>query len=186
MCHAKNHLLLLFFIIQARTYTFNMTDLDLIATIYQVEALDENPDSRPSSASLQLEIGCLLTQQDSSTFRIVMMADTPVFELRFSNPPRTSVGFMFGSGANNDVATTKSANGSYNHCAVTFDSQKRLIIRDLNSGAGTWVGYNRLGIFARSGFSWIVSHVDDTFKAKYFSRPAVASGSRSMSTMMLL
>ncbi|KAK4137208.1 kinase-like protein, partial [Trichocladium antarcticum] len=93
-------------------------------------------------------------------------------ELRFSNGPRTSRGFVFGRDEKCDIVlASQTRNASSHHFAITFengfeDTDKcRLVLRDLNSTFGTAVQYAGRGGESRRGFRWILSDhagVDDS------------------------
>ncbi|OAA58602.1 Protein kinase-like domain protein [Niveomyces insectorum RCEF 264] len=84
----------------------------------------------------------------------------PCLELRFSQPPATSHGYVFGWDAKCDVRLARMSGISFHHLALTFDDQYRLVIKDLGSLAGTEVLYNEQGRGKRSDFVWIVGGHD--------------------------
>jgi serine/threonine-protein kinase Chk2 len=87
----------------------------------------------------------------------------PYLELRFSQLPRSSSGFVFGtSKATSDVVLPGWPGISRNHFALTYkntfrDGKYRLVVRDLGSTSGTVVTYDRRGGERRSKFDWAVS-----------------------------
>ncbi|KUI70588.1 DNA damage response protein kinase DUN1 [Cytospora mali] len=154
-----------------------MADPDLIARVY--------PDNRHEKHALQ-------TIEASSRYRPAKIAsqeaqyvhlsrtardsteppedthdeapDTlPCIELRFSDPPRTSSGLVFGTDpATSDVVLPSLRGISRRHFALTFkntfdDGYNRLVVRDLGSTYGTMVTYNGKGDKVRSNFDWITN-----------------------------
>ncbi|KAK4152080.1 kinase-like domain-containing protein [Chaetomidium leptoderma] len=84
-------------------------------------------------------------------------------ELRFSNPPKTARGFVFGRDEKCDIILPSLSGISGAHFAITFENgfedtdRYRLVLRDLNSLVGTSVKYNDKGGERRSGSRWILS-----------------------------
>jgi hypothetical protein len=69
----------------------------------------------------------------------------PGLELTFNHGPKASKGFVIGTDPNScDIVLPKLPHISRFHCAVTFDTQRRLILRDLSSN-GTIVTYDDKG-----------------------------------------
>ncbi|KAL8945000.1 MAG: hypothetical protein Q9211_000390 [Gyalolechia sp. 1 TL-2023] len=66
----------------------------------------------------------------------------PCLMLRFSNPPKTHQGLVAGRSPQADIVLPDSIGVSWYHFTLTFDEQKLLIIRDLNSTVGTRVIYD--------------------------------------------
>jgi serine/threonine-protein kinase Chk2 len=93
----------------------------------------------------------------------------PYIELRFSGPPRTSSGLVFGTDPNTCDVVLPNIKGiglSKRHFALTYkrteiDERYHLIVRDLKSTHGTTVAYDRKGRDKRrSKFDWIVDGFD--------------------------
>ncbi|KJZ68024.1 hypothetical protein HIM_12583 [Hirsutella minnesotensis 3608] len=80
----------------------------------------------------------------------------PCLELRFRDTPRTSRGIIFGCSPNSDVTLPDIPSISYHHFSLTFDEERRLIVRDWSSFVGTEVTYDNEGQGLRSNFRWIV------------------------------
>ncbi|KJZ70657.1 hypothetical protein HIM_09930 [Hirsutella minnesotensis 3608] len=80
----------------------------------------------------------------------------PCLELRFSRAPPTSRGFVFGCGPTSDVVLDNIPGISHHHFSLTFDQERRLIVRDWGSLVGTEVTYDGEGGGLRSNFQWIV------------------------------
>lgn len=86
----------------------------------------------------------------------------PCIELRFSDPPRTSAGLVFGTDpTTSDVILPGLKGISRRHFALTYkikfdDGRDRLIVRDLGSTYGTIVKYDGKGDRLRSKFDWII------------------------------
>ncbi|KAB5572203.1 kinase-like domain-containing protein [Coniochaeta sp. 2T2.1] len=80
----------------------------------------------------------------------------PRLELRFSQPPKTSHGFVFGWDENSDIVLPWIQGISFHHFALTFDEQNRPIVEDLVSFSGTEVTYDKQGKGKRSYFVWII------------------------------
>ncbi|AEO63070.1 uncharacterized protein THITE_2107922 [Thermothielavioides terrestris NRRL 8126] len=84
----------------------------------------------------------------------------PGLELRFSQGPRMSTGFVFGCGPDCDIVLPPIRGISVRHFALTFDDKHRPIVKDLETSMGTEVIYDRQGHGRRSGFVWIVGGHD--------------------------
>ncbi|KAK4150412.1 kinase-like domain-containing protein [Chaetomidium leptoderma] len=90
----------------------------------------------------------------------------PYIELRFSDGPRTSAGFVFGKDPDtSDILLPNIAGISRQHFALTFktdfrDRHYRLAVRDLGSTEGTIVTYDDQGNRARSKFDWVIAGFD--------------------------
>ncbi|AEO71089.1 uncharacterized protein THITE_2123114 [Thermothielavioides terrestris NRRL 8126] len=87
----------------------------------------------------------------------------PYLELRFSDGPRTSAGFIFGKDPDlSDILLPSIQGISRRHFALTFrndfeDGRYRLVVRDLGSTNGTTVAYDGQGKQCRSNCDWIIS-----------------------------
>ncbi|EEU47588.1 uncharacterized protein NECHADRAFT_78163 [Fusarium vanettenii 77-13-4] len=79
----------------------------------------------------------------------------PCAEIRFSNIPRTGRGIIIGSHPDCDIVVLKRGISS-RHISITFDEQKRLIVKDWGSLIGTQVTYDGQGAGKRSKFQWII------------------------------
>ncbi|PWI64954.1 hypothetical protein PCL_08405 [Purpureocillium lilacinum] len=80
----------------------------------------------------------------------------PYLEIKFSDPPRTSHGIVFGCDLDSDVVLPNIKGLSGHHFSLTFDDANRLIVRDWGSLLGTEVTYDGEGRGTRSNFRWIV------------------------------
>lgn len=80
----------------------------------------------------------------------------PCIELRFSDIPRSTHGRIFGRNPTSDVVLPEVKGLSYHHFGLTFDDNRRLIVKDWGSLAGTEVSYDGEGKGRRRGFCWIV------------------------------
>lgn len=76
-------------------------------------------------------------------------------EIRFSNIPRTGRGVLIGSDPDCDIVVPRKGI-SLRHISITFDDQKRLIVKDWGSLMGIQVTYDSLGVGTRRKFQWIV------------------------------
>jgi serine/threonine-protein kinase Chk2 len=85
--------------------------------------------------------------------------NSPFFELRFSQGPKTNRGFVFGAHSSSDVVINLTAASNF-HFAIDFDHKHRLIIRDLKSTNGTTVVYNDHN-YKRKVFQWIIGGVTE-------------------------
>ncbi|SPQ20563.1 58b91467-99f2-4e1f-b778-eb56634c081b [Thermothielavioides terrestris] len=96
----------------------------------------------------------------------------PYLELRFSDGPRTSAGFVFGKDPDvSDIVIPSIQGISRRHFALTFrnnfeDGRYRLVVRDLGSTTGTTVTYNKQGKHCRRNFDWIISGFNTPDKAR--------------------
>ncbi|KAM3537480.1 hypothetical protein ARSEF1564_009597 [Beauveria bassiana] len=82
--------------------------------------------------------------------------DGPYLELRFSRIPRSSYGFIFGRHPSSDVVLPDEPGISHFQCSITFDLERRLIVKDLQTTIGTAVTYDDQANVRRCGFQWIV------------------------------
>ncbi|KAK3687147.1 kinase-like domain-containing protein [Podospora appendiculata] len=170
-----------------------MADSDLIAQVYPVgEAIRtetlkyathsitcnrrSRPALRPSASRTQpmrgareatepLEGANTDTQQDD-------LNSLPYLELRFSDGPRASTGFVFGKDPDvSDVVLPSIPGISRQHFALTYkntfeDGRYRLVVRDLGSLRGTTVTYNAKGEHLRRKFDWIIAGFEFPNQAK--------------------
>lgn len=94
--------------------------------------------------------------------RVVDPDTLPYIELRFSDGPRTSSGFVFGKDPEaSDIVLPDDKHISRRHFALTYnnkfdDGRYRLIVRDLGSTCGTIVTYDNEGGELRSNFDWTI------------------------------
>lgn len=79
----------------------------------------------------------------------------PCVELRFSDIPRTKHGLVFGRDPKSDVVLPD-RHISFHHFTLTFDTAKRLIVKDWGSLSGVEVTYDNEGRGRRRDFQWIV------------------------------
>ncbi|KAG4430848.1 hypothetical protein IFR05_013664 [Cadophora sp. M221] len=101
--------------------------------------------SRESTASLDDEEGT--TTPDNSS--------CPGLQLAFNSGPKAGPGLVLGTDPDCDIVLPQLRKISRRHCYITFDSQRRLILRDF-SHYGTIVSYNGKGEKARRRFTWIL------------------------------
>ncbi|KFH48245.1 Inhibitor of nuclear factor kappa-B kinase subunit beta-like protein [Hapsidospora chrysogenum ATCC 11550] len=87
------------------------------------------------------------------------LGHSPCLVVKFSDIPRTNRGLVFGSNEYCDVVVNVKGM-SQCHFSLTFDEQRRLIVKDLGSLIGTQVTYDREGEGPRRQFQWIVSSHD--------------------------
>lgn len=83
-------------------------------------------------------------------------------QLTFSHGPKGSHGFVIGTEASScDIVVAKTSDHrvSRRHCYITFDAQRRLIVRDCSSN-GTIVEYDKKGGDNRRNFTWIIGGHD--------------------------
>ncbi|KAK7414084.1 hypothetical protein QQX98_007027 [Neonectria punicea] len=122
-----------------------MKDVDLVAHVYPCDEI--------ASAAIR-------------TSRLyVPGTNPPRLELRFSNHLSNVHGFAFGSG--NDCAVKIPDNyASSLHFAVSFDKERRLVVKDLGSPQGTQVTYGGHGSGVRRNFTWIIGGHEMTMKNK--------------------
>jgi serine/threonine-protein kinase Chk2 len=168
-----------------------MTDTDLIARIYPVlnneaghQFLKENPDRLlPALRLPNAPVAALDRGERESTQplddRLNNVDDyLDCLELRFSNPPRTGRGFVFGRDEKCDVVLPANlTNISNYHFNLTFESDfedthmYRLVLRDLRSRSGTSVEYNGKGGGRRRDFRWILSGHSETLNTPIIIEP---------------
>lgn len=99
-------------------------------------------------------------------------------ELRFSNPPKTDRGFVFGRDEKCDVVLPANLKNISNyHFSLTFENnfedthRYRLVLRDLRSTFGTSVEYNGKGGGHRRDFRWILSGHSETLNTPIIIQP---------------
>ena len=83
----------------------------------------------------------------------------PCLVVKFSDIPRTNRGLVFGSNEYCDVVVDVKGM-SQCHFSLTFDEQRRLVVRDLGSLTGTQVTYDGKGEGPKRRYQWIVSGHD--------------------------
>ncbi|WAO87066.1 Hypothetical protein NCS54_00436100 [Fusarium falciforme] len=139
-----------------------MNDSDIIARVYP-HGTNSNIPFEAITASLL----CTHPPQDyvekpyhrNERERTELPEDTrgspPCAEIRFSNIPRTSRGILIGSHSECDIVVPLKGVSS-RHISITFDDQKRLIVKDWGSLVGTQVTYDSQGAGTRSKFQWII------------------------------
>lgn len=77
-------------------------------------------------------------------------------QLLFTHGPKSVPGFVLGTDANScDIVLPRLKGISRRHCYLTFDAERRLILRDCSTN-GTIVEYNGKGGEKRSHFTWIL------------------------------
>lgn len=72
----------------------------------------------------------------------------PYLQWTFSQGPKGSKGLMFGHGPNSDIVLPRLKEISREHCYLTFDAQRRLILKD-KSTHGTTVTYDEEGAMTK-------------------------------------
>jgi serine/threonine-protein kinase Chk2 len=100
------------------------------------------------------------TDEDDSTqisnHLNVRIEDTlPFAKITFDYAPKTNRGILIGSSPACDLVVRRKGVSS-RHISLTFDEEKRLIIKDWGSLAGIQVTYDGEGAGERSKFRWIV------------------------------
>jgi serine/threonine-protein kinase Chk2 len=168
-----------------------MADTDLIARIYPVlnnragpKFLNGNPERLlpalplPNDPVAALDRGQRAPTQplDDGPYNTDDYLDC--LELRFSKPPRTDRGFVFGRDEKCDVVFPANfTNISNYHFSLTFENDfedtdlYRLVLRDLRSVSGTSVEYNGKGGGRRHDFRWILSGHSETLNTPIIIEP---------------
>ncbi|KAL8326749.1 hypothetical protein RB601_003651 [Gaeumannomyces tritici] len=150
-----------------------MADTDLIARVYPYaeEDLGEVPEATLNA--FKTSPGCVIPREQPSKRQSasrrerqstepleaqnVPVLDTlPYVELRLSDTPRFRSGFIFGWGPNSDVVLPNNRGVGYHHFSLTFDDNKRPIVKDWGFLNGTQVTYGKQGHGVRPRFQWIV------------------------------
>lgn len=80
----------------------------------------------------------------------------PCIELRFSKIPQSSHGLLFGCSKKCDVILPNLKGLSNYHFGLTFDDERRFIVKDLECAIGTEVTYNNKRKGRRRKFNWII------------------------------
>ncbi|KND93537.1 Serine/threonine-protein kinase RAD53 [Tolypocladium ophioglossoides CBS 100239] len=147
-----------------------MEDADLIARVYPVLDIDRQAlaaiKTSPLYVAPQRQHPKKQVQQYGRYDRqpteppeesdVLAWHDLPCIELRFSDIPRSTHGRIFGRNPMSDVVLPNIKSLSYHHFGLTFDDDRRLIVKDWGSLAGTEVTYDGEGEGKRRGFCWIV------------------------------
>lgn len=147
-----------------------MEDTELIARVYPVahgkkralKAIEASPlhfaPQHPECEEEQeVHSGCCDRQPTEPPEDGDMLAyhGMPCIDIRFSNIPRSTHGIIFGRNPKSDVVIPfKSV--SNHHFGLSFDDNRRLIVKDWGSLSGTEVTYDGEGRGKRRGFCWIV------------------------------
>ncbi|CZR65638.1 uncharacterized protein PAC_15538 [Phialocephala subalpina] len=82
-------------------------------------------------------------------------ASYPRLPLTFDAELKSGKGLMFGTDPNCGIALPRLRKISRHHCYLTFDAERRLILRDCST-YGTTVSYNDQGRELRRHFTWIL------------------------------
>ncbi|EQL03079.1 hypothetical protein G6O67_007451 [Ophiocordyceps sinensis] len=133
-----------------------MEDTDLIARVYPVLSdidIDSSALEAIQASPLYVAPPPLPTEPDHSD--IWGLHYMPCIEFRFSNIPRSPHGIIFGRNPKSDVVIPSKSVSNY-HFGLTFDDERHLIVKDLDSRQGTQVTYDGEGKGQRRGFCWIV------------------------------
>ncbi|KAI0113737.1 hypothetical protein GGR51DRAFT_546936 [Nemania sp. FL0031] len=77
-------------------------------------------------------------------------------KIDLSQIPKTSLGLVAGCDPQADIVLPQEPGISFHHFSLTFDSDYRLIVRDLGSRTGTSVIYGLQDAGPRSNFQWII------------------------------
>ncbi|KAL8403179.1 hypothetical protein RB594_008443 [Gaeumannomyces avenae] len=158
-----------------------MADTDLIARVYPyaekrrtevpeatLEAFKTSPGCFDPLGQLSERWSASRRERESTepldTQNGPVLDTLPYVELRLSDTPRFRSGFLFGWGQNNDVVLPQIRGVGRHHFTLTFDGEKRPIVKDWGSLNGTQVTYGSQGHGARSGFQWIVGGHKIPFK----------------------
>lgn len=80
----------------------------------------------------------------------------PCLRLAFSQRPKNGEGFLIGTDESCDIVLPKAPGISRRHCALTFDEESRLVLRDTSKN-GTAVWYDHSSNGDRRGYSWVLS-----------------------------
>jgi hypothetical protein len=100
--------------------------------------------SRESTVSLEDEVD---NAQDDTSY--------PRLQLTFNRGPKSGQGLVLGTDPNCDIVLPRLKYISKRHCALTFDVERRLILRDF-SRHGSIVKYDDQGGELRHDFTWIL------------------------------
>ncbi|KAI8675417.1 hypothetical protein NCS57_00442800 [Fusarium keratoplasticum] len=139
-----------------------MNDSDIIARVYPhgtnsnipFEAITASPlCSHPPQDHVETPYN--RNERERTELPEDTIGSPPCAEIRFSNIPRTSRGILIGSHTECDIVVALKGISS-RHISITFDDQKRLIVKDWGSLVGTQVTYDNQGAGTRSKFQWII------------------------------
>ncbi|TQV96617.1 hypothetical protein V2A60_002996 [Cordyceps javanica] len=157
-----------------------MRDNNLIARLYAWPpqnslASEAVRQSRFAVSPLQeLTIAAPLGRSDGLPTPIDLASDimlnqppNPHIRISFDLIPKTAHGIVFGCDRESDVVLPDEGSISAHHFSIGFDAQRRLVVRDLNSTAGTEVWYSR-----KLSFLLVAEHqhMDQTEYNEYITR----------------
>ncbi|OAA69005.1 protein kinase [Cordyceps fumosorosea ARSEF 2679] len=103
----------------------------------------------------------LVTPIDPSSDSTSETLSNPHIQISFDTIPKTSHGIVFGCDRDSDVVLPDAAGVSAHHFSLSLDDRYRLVVRDLNSTAGTLVSFTGSGrpfskTLRRRNFRWLV------------------------------
>ncbi|TQN66711.1 hypothetical protein CSHISOI_08722 [Colletotrichum shisoi] len=132
----------------------NTRRVETIPSSYEPVVQTPNPDAAaPSTPTIDPSV---LTQTSPSSSP-PQPRPRPALELSFTNPPKNHLGFVLGTDPDAcDVVLPPLPGISPVHCHITFDAEKRLVLRD-TSDAGTAVWYDADSNGDRRRESWLLS-----------------------------
>ncbi|EFQ31496.1 hypothetical protein CGRA01v4_11093 [Colletotrichum graminicola] len=123
--------------------------VEAVPSSYDPVVQTPNPDAAPSTPTIDPSV---LTRTSSPSGN-----PRPALELSFTSPPRNHVGFVLGTDPDVcDVVLPPLVGISPVHCHITFDADRRLVLRD-TSEAGTAVWYDGASSGDRRRESWALS-----------------------------
>ncbi|TDZ15820.1 hypothetical protein Cob_v011214 [Colletotrichum orbiculare MAFF 240422] len=97
-----------------------------------------------------------LLSKKSPTTTTSSVKPRPALELSFTTPPQNHSGFVLGTDPTCDIHLPDLPGISPRHCCITFDAERRLILRD-TSESGTAVWYDGSSNGDRVRESWLLS-----------------------------
>ncbi|KAK1993827.1 hypothetical protein LX36DRAFT_232907 [Colletotrichum falcatum] len=126
--------------------------VDGVPSSYDPVVQTPNPDAAEPTIDPSL-----LTRSASSGTTATTTTPRPALELSFAKPPRNAVGFVLGADPDvADVVLPPLPGIAPAHCHISFDADRRLVLRD-TSDAGTAVWYDGASTGDRRRESWALS-----------------------------
>ncbi|KAI8315708.1 hypothetical protein K4K61_000668 [Colletotrichum sp. SAR11_59] len=122
----------------------------------RIAAIPSSFEPLPTPNPDNTTINPLLLNKTTSPTTTSTSKPRPAHELSFTNPPKNHTGFVLGTDPGADILLPSLPGIAPRHCTITFDAERRLILRD-TSAAGTAVWYDASSNGDRARESWLLS-----------------------------
>lgn len=129
-------------------------------TLLAIRLLENQSRYVPSQGDIEQEHGSretTVSREDHDEGHVPNYTSHPGLQLTFNHGPKSRQGFVIGSNRDYcDIVLPSLQKISRRHCSLTFDAERRLILRDFSTN-GTTVTYDGNGEERRKDFTWILS-----------------------------